>query len=273
MSDLKITTPQPIQEALQGAIYGDFNEKPSGTSLIAQIGTGMIPIVGQMADARDTAAALKEIKAGHPGAWSNLGLALTAWVPLVGDGLKASVKGRNFFGPVKELMEPITERAGSLYDKVFYRPKITMSSRIEPKTGGTDEYGNIFLSPLTKAELNQRILHHEKVHSFLTPRFKPLLYEARAKLGHSAYWKSYALRFLEEGLAESYSLLRTHGLEGFEMIKPSVKQLFKHPNYRMDYSKAVREAIVASGITFTTGVIAGEVAKEILSETTNAEVP
>jgi hypothetical protein len=75
-----------------GAVLGDFSDDESKTAGFSQIGVGLIPVVGQIADARDTIAALKDVYEGKPGSWKALGWSAVAWVPGIGDAAKACRK-------------------------------------------------------------------------------------------------------------------------------------------------------------------------------------
>lgn len=81
-----------------GVWEGDLDtEDDSWWKVIGQTLTGLVPYVGQVADARDTLAAIDGVWEGKDGSWANLGMAGIAWVPLVGDlakgGLKVGRKG------------------------------------------------------------------------------------------------------------------------------------------------------------------------------------
>jgi RHS repeat-associated protein len=82
------------ESVLSEVVKGDFHEgKTTWTGTLLNVGVGLIPIVGQVADARDTAAAAKSLW-NEPG-WGNagiLGLAVVGWVPLVGDAIKGGSK-------------------------------------------------------------------------------------------------------------------------------------------------------------------------------------
>lgn len=79
----------------EGAINGDFGGNDSWSSLVGQSAVGFIPIVGQIADARDTIAAIGDVAQGKEGAWGALGMAAVAWVPGVGDIAKNGLRGAN----------------------------------------------------------------------------------------------------------------------------------------------------------------------------------
>ena len=64
-------------------------------------------------------------------------------------------------------------------------------------------------SPMEKALAH----HHEWIHSILSPWLVPLR-NLRANLKASSYVKSALLQYLEEALAETYSLLRVRGVAG-----------------------------------------------------------
>ena len=79
------------RELLEGAILGDFDETPTLWSSISQAAVGFIPYAGQVADMRDTVAALDKLKAANwvdGWAWAQLVLTLIGWVPGLGDIVK-----------------------------------------------------------------------------------------------------------------------------------------------------------------------------------------
>jgi len=80
---------------LSEVALGDFNQGASTwTGTIVNVGIGVIPIVGQVADARDTAAAVIKVweKPTSAMAWAGLGMAIVGWIPLVGDATKGASK-------------------------------------------------------------------------------------------------------------------------------------------------------------------------------------
>lgn len=90
------TTGAPSEEGVgaffEGAILGDFSGNDSWSKTGGQVVVGVIPVVGQIADARDTVAAVGGIIRGEEGAWANLGAAAIGWIPLVGDGAKGLIR-------------------------------------------------------------------------------------------------------------------------------------------------------------------------------------
>ncbi|MEM8827196.1 MAG: HNH endonuclease, partial [Pseudomonadota bacterium] len=77
----------------EGAILGDFGDNKSWSATGGQIVGGLIPFVGQVADARDTVAAIGQVWNGEEGGWVNLGAAAIGWVPGIGDAAKAGIRG------------------------------------------------------------------------------------------------------------------------------------------------------------------------------------
>jgi hypothetical protein len=74
---------------------GEFHDGQSTwTGTLINVGVGLIPVVGQVADARDTAAAAKKVwnQPTSGLAWAGLGMAIVGWVPLVGDAVKGGTK-------------------------------------------------------------------------------------------------------------------------------------------------------------------------------------
>jgi hypothetical protein len=76
-----------------GAIRGDFSDNNSWSKLAGQTAIGFVPIAGQIADARDTVAAVKQVVNGEDGGWANLGAAALGWIPGVGDAAKGLIRG------------------------------------------------------------------------------------------------------------------------------------------------------------------------------------
>lgn len=84
--------------------------------------------------------------------------------------------------------------------------------------GRTDAFGRIRVARAhpVNARLftigeQRKVLYHELVHRFLSPRTGPLRM-LRAELRISGYERLMFLRYLEEALAEGYAMLRTRGL-------------------------------------------------------------
>jgi hypothetical protein len=80
---------------LSEVAFGNFHQGEStwrGT--LINVGMGMIPIVGQAADARDTVAAGIKVweKPTSTLAWAGFGMAIVGWIPLLGDAAKGATK-------------------------------------------------------------------------------------------------------------------------------------------------------------------------------------
>ncbi len=78
---------------LEGAIKGDFSDNDSWSKTAGQVVAGVVPFAGQAADARDTLAALNQVREGRPGGWLSLLAAGVGWFPGAGDALKGAVRG------------------------------------------------------------------------------------------------------------------------------------------------------------------------------------
>jgi RHS repeat-associated protein len=106
---------QEQEDILAEVVTGDFHEgKTTWSGTFINIGVGLIPIVGQVADARDTAAAVTHLY-DEP-SWGNagvLGLAIVGWVPGIGDAIKGGGKiGRKALkGAAKEAIEKTGKEA------------------------------------------------------------------------------------------------------------------------------------------------------------------
>jgi RHS repeat-associated protein len=76
-------------------VEGDFHKgETTWGGVVANVGVGLIPIVGQAADARDTIANGKNVwnSPSSGAAWGGLGMAAVGWIPLFGDSLKGAGK-------------------------------------------------------------------------------------------------------------------------------------------------------------------------------------
>ena len=81
---------------LWGALQGEFNEDPTGTQILIDMGINFIPGVGQVCDARDIAACLKKLviekRVDEIMIWVTLLLTAIGCVPYAGDVIKAGCK-------------------------------------------------------------------------------------------------------------------------------------------------------------------------------------
>jgi Flp pilus assembly pilin Flp len=85
--------PGVVEALVAGAVGGDFAGDQGWSGLAGQTVVGFIPVVGQIADVRDTVAAIRDIREGKDGSWVN-GVAVgVAWFPGFGDALKALFRG------------------------------------------------------------------------------------------------------------------------------------------------------------------------------------
>jgi len=80
-----------VGKFFKGAVEGDFGDN-GWQGALGQAVVGFIPIVGQIADARDTIAGIAAVVQGKPGGWEQLGGAAIAWVPGVGGVVKNGIK-------------------------------------------------------------------------------------------------------------------------------------------------------------------------------------
>lgn len=212
---------------VEGAIVGDFTGNESWSKVGGQTVVGLIPVVGQIADARDTVAALRDVAQGKDGAWLNLGATAVGWVPLFGDVAKGAFRvGRRALREggeevteqvmrrgTREGVETAQENADVLQRRGFYEPTTNGDPNMPAGYGETDKYGNVTYSTAGTPTDRALVLHHEKVHQFLSPKFN-LLREFRADARMTLYQKSSFMRYLEEAMAETYAQLRVNGIKG-----------------------------------------------------------
>lgn len=77
---------------ISSALYEDLSDSNAAFQILGQVGISLIPGLGQIADARDTFTALRNLWNGKVGALRDLGFALIGWLPLGGDGAKFTVR-------------------------------------------------------------------------------------------------------------------------------------------------------------------------------------
>lgn len=267
--------PGYFRSVFDGAVKGDFSDNQSSTKTAAQIGVGLVPIAGQIADARDTAAALHDIQSGKSGGWGNLAFAAIGWIPAAGDFAKSARKVgmsdtlsaigdafgsiRQTWGKLWKSSEPRLGEAGAL----TYRPATDLASSDLPygTLGTTNRYGDIAISDELDAAARQSTLDHEKVHRFFSPS---VLFgqEFRANVGLLGYIESHLLRRTEEGLAESWARFRKDGFSG---IAEGWRFPLDHP-YGIDPErvKIERNILIGAG---TSVVAAGSELGDRLADT------
>jgi hypothetical protein len=95
----------------------------------------------------------------------------------------------------------------------FGRPKISRQVTLSQagSLGYCDWYGDIYVLRAVATDVQRETIYHELVHSILSPKFR-IFRTFRANLKASGYWRISLLRFIEESLAESYSMLKTRGV-------------------------------------------------------------
>jgi hypothetical protein len=124
---------------------------------------------------------------------------------------------------------PVTvPEPGPRVGRIFYQPSVTFGALPQPNPdwimqGGTDLFGNIVIDFGTPAEEVAKVISHESVHRFFTPRLY-FLRNVRIKIAREGYNRSYLLRYLEEALSQGWTLLRRRGVvASFEGISFPVK--------------------------------------------------
>ncbi len=215
---------QFFSDVFEGATAGDFSKKESAGKIVGQVGSGLIPLYGQVADLRDTAAAVEKTVEGREGGIRDLLLSLVGWVPLFGDSIKGSFRtAGGIFRKVDNLPSSAGDDLGGLLSRsisrsdeseisrLVYKPSVEMDNSLSIGEGFTDKYGNVVFSG-RGSEIDQALVyHHEMVHSFLSPRLD-VFREFRADVRMTGYQRSSFLRYLEEALAETYAQVKVNGL-------------------------------------------------------------
>ena len=231
-----------------GLIEGDLSEETTTPKIVGQIVGSTLPLVGQIADARDTAAAIDNVLQGKKGSWSDLGLSLLGWIPLVGDSLKTLGRTTKLAAREREIVKGVAKSEDSLWSRMFYKPSLSESPLLPTGHGSTDIYGNVVYSSLGTAVDRVLVREHELVHSALSPKFA-ILRTMRAELGMAAYNNSSLLRYVEEALAESYAQVKVNGVSALP-----IGMRFPIENGYVEIRDVVTEAalgtVIIGGVTY-----------------------
>lgn len=84
--------------------------------------------------------------------------------------------------------------------------------------GETTAFGEIIYRATRGIKAQMRALDHELVHRFFSPRIRPLR-TFRARLNMSAYARSALIRYTEEAMAQTYSLLKNNGVNMANVVE------------------------------------------------------
>jgi hypothetical protein len=138
-----------------------------------------------------------------------------------------------------------------------YRPATVGDPAMPAGEAFTTKFGDIRYSTAGTANDRALALHHEKVHSFLSPKLMRFR-DFRADLGMAGYNKSSLLRYLEEALAESYAQLRVNGIKG---LPTGIR--FPIANGYVTLQATLSEATIAAMATITVAGVVYAVSLEI----------
>lgn len=112
-----------VGSVIEGAVMGDFGDNRSWSATAGQIGVGFVPVLGQIADARDTIASAGQVLRGEDGGWLNLGTSVIGWVPGIGDGIKSAIRGGERIADAgAEVAQTAARRADDVGDAVRLAP-------------------------------------------------------------------------------------------------------------------------------------------------------
>ena len=216
-----------LRSLYDGAVRGDYSSNDSSTKTAAQIAVGLIPVAGQLADFRDTSAAVRDLKAGKDGSLNRLLFAGIGWIPGIGDFIKSARKVglRQTVSALRDSVSSLRSTWSQLWKSnderigevgiLSYKPGQLLESEDVPfgALGVTNRYGDIRIAEGLNESTQKSTLDHELVHSFFSPK---LLFgqEFRANVGLLGYLESHLLRRTEEGLAEAWARFQKDGFGG-----------------------------------------------------------
>ncbi|MDM0109639.1 hypothetical protein QTH97_32290 [Variovorax sp. J22R24] len=119
---------------------------------------------------------------------------------------------------------------------------VTQDPPLPAGEGFTDPFGNITVSSKGSAADRALVRYHEEVHSFFSPKFRPLR-NLRASIRMNGYQRSALLQYVEEALAETRAQMKVNGLKG---IPEGVR--FPIANGYVTLSQMVTEAAIGTVI-------------------------
>jgi hypothetical protein len=251
-----------LKSIWDGAVEGDFSSNESPTKKATQIAVGFIPIAGQISDARDTIAAVRNVRNGKGDGWTGVGIALAGWVPLAGDFAKSVYKSglRRTFGGIGEALGSIRERWSNirLYSPtkqgetsgLFYKPALNTSADDLPLslTSATNPWGDSRVANYLTEKQVEEALAREAVFRALSPRFV-IGQELRADIASLGYTESHLIRRVQDGIAEGWGKFQTRGLEGFkEGWEAPLNDLYDLDPERIQIEKNILLGLGTSGI-------------------------
>ena len=145
------------------------------------------------------------------------------------------------------------------------KPIVKYGSHLPEGTLGTTyDYGDIYISNRVKPSQEQAVLLHEIVHRYFSPR-TGLFRRLRAGVAKSARARSEILVYLEEALAQGFSVLRREGLlKAIDSLdfplgaKTSDGEIVSGTSYvtmsRLKYEGHVIGSVVLQGETFLVAI-------------------
>ena len=164
----KIKSEKTFWNTLWGALQGEFNEDPTGTQILIDMGINFIPGVGQVCDARDIAACLKKLviekRVDEIMIWVTLLLTAIGCVPYAGDVIKAGCKAI-LKGADDVVLKILRKLDADDVQKAFKMLKTKFTSSIDDaiamvnkwiKEAGNSKYGSKINEVLTGANGNLR---------------------------------------------------------------------------------------------------------------------
>ena len=164
----KIENEKSFWNTLWGALQGEYNENPTGTEILIDMGLNFIPFVGQACDVRDITACLKKLviekRVNEIMIWVTLLLTAIGCVPYAGDvvkaGCKAIIKGADDI-----VLKILRKLDADDVQKAFKMLKTKFTSSIEDaiamvnkwiKEAANSKYGSKINEVLTEANENLR---------------------------------------------------------------------------------------------------------------------
>ena len=119
------TAAKAVENFAKEVVEGDFYEgETTWAGVGGNVGVGLIPVVGQIADVRDTFAAIKKVsnKPTSWSSWAGLGMAAVAWVPGIGDAIKGAAKVEKKIVSSAGKILAKTEKSATKIEKAVEKP-------------------------------------------------------------------------------------------------------------------------------------------------------
>jgi len=147
----------------KGAIGGDAAGDTGWQGALGQVVVGFIPIVGDVAAARDLVHGAIDVAHGKPGGWEEVGVSAISLIPEAGGLLKAGAKGAREAHAVEEGVAGVEKGAAKGGEKGAEKAPAATGPVFPKRVRGT----NAEIDPVTGEEIYYRVMQPPHAQAIL----------------------------------------------------------------------------------------------------------